>query len=106
MSTYTLDRAVVFVAPCGGLVGATVNGEDLPEFIRDHHGWRMEVRKTADVRTSRWCDLTDGCRPRVIVDLVDHICECCDRTYEASPLPEDCLPVCPDCSIPQEVRRA
>lgn len=62
MSVYLLDRPVVFVAPCGGLVAATVNGEDLPEFIRDHHGFRLEVRET--VRGARWCDLTDGCRPK------------------------------------------
>lgn len=64
MSAYTMDRAVTFKAPCGGLVAATVNGEDLPEFVRDHRGWRMEVMDTATVRATPWCDLTDGCRPK------------------------------------------
>lgn len=62
MSVYTMDRAVTFLAPCGGLVAATVNAEGLPEFVRDHRGWRMEVMDRATVQASRWCDLTDGCR--------------------------------------------
>jgi hypothetical protein len=66
VSTYLLDRPVVFVAPCGGLVAATVNGEDLPEFIRDHRGWRLEVMESADVRAARWCTGTDGCRPQEV----------------------------------------
>lgn len=106
MSVYTLDRAVTFVAPCGRLVAATVDGEGLPEFVRDHRGWRMEVMDTATVRASRWCDLSDGCRPAVIVDEVAYRCEVCDETFERSPLPEDALPVCPDCSVPGGARRA